>query len=68
MKYGLPERVTHVFLLLGVYHALGDAAVDGDALTIDKVTLGVTQEEAGACDILCCANPARGVEGVVFGA
>ena len=55
-------------LLLGVDHLLRHAAVDGDALAVDKITLRVAEEQTRAGNILGTSHTSREVKGVVLGA
>ena len=56
-----------MYRLIGVYHHFCGTAVGCDALTIDKVTFGVAQKEAGVGNIFRLADSTGEVEGVVLG-
>ena len=55
-------------MLFRVDHLDGGTAVDGQGLPVEKIVCLIAQEEAGAGNVFRCADPARGVEGVILGA
>lgn len=55
-------------LLFRIDHLFRHAAIHSDTLTVDKVVMLITEEEAGASNIIGFPHPTRQVKGVVFGA